>query len=110
MGPGAGGAGSGVAASAAIGAATGATGSAAGGAVAELAAPSESAVGAPAAGESATAAWPEAATKLLGGLFRTCGCAGRCGAWAQAASARSVGTRSEWDRRLMGGVGKFRTF
>ena len=46
-------------------------------------------------GEAATAAWSEGATKLPGGLFRICGWAGRCGAWAQAASARSVGTRSE---------------
>jgi len=34
---------------------------------------------------------------------------GRCGAWAQAANARSVGTSSEWGVRLMGGVAKFRT-
>jgi len=28
-------------------------------------------------------------------LFRTLGFAGRCGAWAQAANASSIGTRSE---------------
>ena len=95
MGPGAGG-GCAALASVAADVATGAAGSDTGSAVGELAA-SLAGSGLGVAATAGTIADPslEGATKLPRGLFRICGCEERCGAWVQAANARSVGTRSE---------------
>jgi hypothetical protein len=76
----------------------GSTGSAAGVMTAALAAAAVdgSAVGATAAGAASSSGWlAGATTKLPRELFRIFGSAGRCGAWAQAASASRIGAKSE---------------
>ena len=60
-------------------------------------------------GALASASAEGATAKLPRELFRVFGVAGRCGEWAQAANASRVRARSEWGKRLVAGVAKFRT-